>query len=133
MKGSTLLKVISILLIIFSIISLLFLLFSGVIASFGVLLGSAGSWALLGLLVFPSLSVVLELVTGIVGVMNSNKPQKAQSCIMLGIVLLVIVALGSISTFTRAFDFSDVISVVVGFLLPVLYLVGAVQLKNAGK
>lgn len=45
---------------------------------------------LVGAAVLALASAVLSLVVGIVGIRNSNKPQKAKTCIVLGSIMLVL-------------------------------------------
>lgn len=73
---------------------------------------------------------ILQLVAGILGVKNWNNPAKAKSCIIMGVILIV---LRLISTFTGMgdADTSYWISTIVGFIIPVIYLVGAFQLNKA--
>ena len=95
-KGSTMLKVVGILMIVFGAIGLII-----TIVGFGAvaLLDAAG--ASMGLAYFGCvlalLSAVAELVTGILGVINCDKPEKAQMLIICAIVIVVLSFLGNIS------------------------------------
>ena len=94
-KGSTMLKVVGILMIVFGAIGLII-----TIVGFGAvaLLDAAG--ASMGLAYFGCvlalLSAVAELVTGILGVINCDKPEKAQMLIICAIVIVVLSFLGNI-------------------------------------
>lgn len=102
-KGKTMLKVVSILYIIFSGISILFgllaLVGGGMIAAGGDMMGAGvgAVAAIMGVVVI--LSSVFSLIVGIIGVKNCAKPEKAQVCFVLGIILIVLAALSLISSF----------------------------------
>jgi len=132
--GKKLLKVTGILFIIFGVIGIILglitLVFSDLLSDmgreqsleratatamlfFGVLLGIASS--------------ILQLYAGWFGYKNCNKPDKAQKCLIFAIVLIII-------RFASLF-FDDVIVVaaIIGFILPVLYLIGAWQNNAVSK
>lgn len=119
-KKSTLLQVISILQIVFSGIAALILLLALV----------AGTVLASGLVIFASLiglaSAGFNLYAGIVGVKNCAKPENAQKCFTIGVIMVVLagvnVVLGLVS---NGFSISSITNLV----LPVLYLIGANQLK----
>ena len=116
-KPNTLLKVTSILYIIFSIIS-------GIV----VIVGSLGIGALLGgvagnigagiamasfFMVLSLISVVLGLIAGFAGL----KAENLKLCKTLGIVLIVLAAIGVVSNLS---DGEDIVSALVGLILPIL-------------
>lgn len=72
---------------------------------------------------------IIDLIAGIVGIVNRNKPEKAKVCMGLGITMIVFAVLGFISSI-GAQDVNYVSSLF-GFILPILYLVGASKNKNA--
>lgn len=83
------------------------------------------------------LGAIIELVAGIVGVKNAAKPEKAQICIVLGIIVAVLSVGGNIwsSAATAAITetaFSlDFAGLITGLVLPALFLIGAFQSKNS--
>ncbi|WP_308754359.1 hypothetical protein [uncultured Anaerotruncus sp.] len=131
-KGKTMLKVVSILYIIFSGISILLgllaLVGGGMIAAGGDMMGAGvGAVAAIAGVVLIA-SSVFSLIVGIIGVKNCAKPEKAQVCFVLGIILIVLAAFSLISSFGGD---GNVFSALVGLVLPVLYTLGAYWNKQS--
>ena len=131
MKGSKFLKVTGILMIIGGAIGLILGIVALVsTAGLAALVGSSG----LGLLyAASSLALVggaLEMVAGIVGVKNCNKPEKAGACIGWGVVVAVMSVLSNILNVVAGGSLS-VPSLLLGLVLPVLYIIGAAMNKKA--
>jgi len=139
-----LLFVSSIILVVFSAIGLL-----GVLALFGMMAllkqldtsnqVPAGLWSLMTVSIVLALVVVVyELTVGIVGIKNAAKPEKATMLLGLGIGLILAQIVSSIFTIVAYQDLatytSDVsvnaFSTVTGFVLPVLFVIGAVMLRK---
>ncbi len=126
--GSGLLKVISILYIIFGAIFAVFMLLSlalgpaissiteGVLGGFGAMLGG------ILFLVFL-IPAAVDLVIGIIGVKKAGDPSAAMFFIVVGIVLGVLTLISLITSFS--------IVSLLGLVMPVLFIVGGVQNKNA--
>ncbi len=72
------------------------------------------------------ISGVVELIAGIIGVINAEKPQKAKTCIVWGALVAVLSVAGTILGVAGGGDFS-VFSLILGLVLPVLYIIGAVK------
>lgn len=70
----------------------------------------------------------IEMVAGILGVANSKKPEKANTCIVFGVIVILFSLVGSILTVVGGESF-PVVSFLLGLILPVLYLVGAYKNK----
>lgn len=70
----------------------------------------------------------INLVFGIIGVKNCDKPEKAQSCFVCGIIMIVLQVLGIIMNLSSGS--LNIISVLIGLALPVLYTIGAVKNKS---
>ena len=129
MKGSSLLKVTGILMIIGGAVSVIM----GLIA----VLGSAAFSALVGSLgtVLVIASVVMlaagafELVAGIAGVKNCKDPAKAHKCVTYGIIVVVLYVLSYVMSFVSGGSVNFV-SMAISFVIPVLYIVGAMQVKG---
>lgn len=142
MEKNKMLKVSSILLIVFgvfmAIMALLFFVVGDLVAE---IIGAAGS-DLEGLegvdkdtalaavkLVVAILGVVLlieaiaYIAAGVIGVQQKS----AKLCFIVGIVLVVICGIGAITNIVEG----QILSAVIGVIVPVLYLVGAIQLKKA--
>ena len=131
-KGKNMLKVVSILYIIFSGISILLgllaLVGGGMIAAGGDMMGAGvGAVAAIAGVVLIA-SSVFSLIVGIIGVKNCAKPEKAQVCFVLGIILIVLAAFSLISSFGGD---GNVFSALVGLVLPVLYTLGAYWNKQS--
>ena len=126
-KPNTLLKVVSILYIIFSIIS-------GII----IIVGSLGIGALLGGvagnvgagMAMAALFMVLSLVSVVLGLIAGFAALKAENlklCKTLAIVLLVLAALGVVSNLA---DGENTVSTLISLVLPILYTVGVFKENN---
>lgn len=122
--GKGILKVVSILFIIFGAIATIF----SIIALIGSSMVSSVFGGLGAILVVATIialiSSLLELVLGIVGLKKCADPSQANFFIVTGIVLCVLNLVSMIMSFS-------VLSLI-GFVLPILYIVGGVQNKNAG-
>jgi heme/copper-type cytochrome/quinol oxidase subunit 3 len=146
-NGSKLLKVTSILMIIGGILGAIFsvlsVLFAGVLTAAvntpeaqqavndqGVSIStttiSAIVWVAVIILVISS---VIEIIAGVKGKKNWNNPAAAQTLIIFGIVCAVLSVLGNV-LFASGGAGSQIISYITGLVLPVLYIIGAVQLKK---
>lgn len=135
-QKNTFLKVMGIIMIVGGILgiilSIISLLGVGALAAMAAAGGVEFSSALL--IVSAILAIVgsvVELIAGISGVKNCDKPQMAKKCMILGIA---IIALNIISTILVIIDYPEsfsVFSVALGLVVPVLYLVAALQLKKA--
>ena len=99
----------------------------------GLLASALGAEASLGLLTFAAvLSLVgsaVSLTAGILGVANAAKPERATVCIVFGILTAVLSVLGNVLTAAGGGSFS-VVNLILGLVLPVLYLIGAFQNKK---
>lgn len=149
MAGSKMLKVCGILFIIFGAISVVVSILAVIGAAAGIeaannyaaqgynmdsLTASAGIvlGAVIAAAIFSLVGSALELVAGILGVKNWKKPEKATVCVVFGIIVLALTVISLIlaiiggGTSTGAI----VVSIISGLALPVLYLIGALQLKK---
>lgn len=130
-KGTGFLKVTGILMIIGGGISIIM----GIIAALGVAVvayisdGKASSTLLYASVVLVIASAIAQLVAGIIGVVNCRKPEKAMSCIVCGVIVAVLSIAGSILNSVGGGSFS-VLSLILGLVLPVLYIIGAVFNKK---
>ncbi len=118
---------------ILKVVSILFIIF-GAIATLLSIIGLVGSAALLGyvdalggvLMVAMVVSLIvsaLELILGIVGLKKCDDPSQAIFFIATGIVLCVLGLVSIIMSFQ--------VTSLIGFVLPLLYIIGGVQNKNA--
>ena len=132
--GKGLLKVSSILLIIFGGLGLLLgaLTLAGYFTPGVVEVVAAQTGLSAGILLINAIAVVvlavLNIVAGILGVKNCDKVEKAQTCFTVGIILILLViveaAIAAVSGGLKWY------SIVIGLVLPVLYLMGALKNKE---
>ncbi len=132
--GKTLLKVVSILYIIFGALfalaallslilgSMIGALVSGFIGNYGALVGGAVSIVLF--IVFLILAAI-DLVAGIVGVKQCGDPSKATFFIVFGFILGGLTLIGFLTNFQ--------LGNLIGLVMPVLFVVGGFLNKNAAK
>ncbi len=73
-------------------------------------------------------SAVIEIIAGIKGKKNWNNPAMAKTLMVWGIVCAVISVIGNILFATSGG--SAAFSIICGLVIPVLYIIGTVQLKN---
>ena len=129
MKGRKFLKVTGILMIIGGAFGII----GGIIAMIGaralaaVLETSAGGLMLASALILAS--AVFQLIAGIMGVKNCDKPEKAQSCLVMGIIVAILSVSGNIISNVLGSSF-EIMSYATGLIIPVLYIIGAVKNKE---
>ena len=129
MKGRKFLKVTGILMIIGGAFGII----GGIVAMIGagalaaVLETSAGGLMLASALIL--VSAVFQLIAGIMGVKNCDKPEKAQSCIVIGVIVAILSVAGNVISNVLGSDF-NIINYATGLIIPVLYIIGAVKNKE---
>lgn len=129
MKGRKFLKVTGILMIIGGAFGII----GGIVAMIGagalaaVLETSAGGLILASVLILAS--AVFQLIAGIMGVKNCDKPEKAQSCLVMGVIVAILSVSGNIISNVLGSDF-NIFSYATGLIIPVLYIIGAVKNKE---
>ena len=74
-------------------------------------------------------SAVFQLIAGIMGVKNCDKPEKAQSCLVMGVIVAILSVSGNIISNVLGSDF-NIFSYATGLIIPVLYIIGAVKNKE---
>lgn len=80
-------------------------------------------------IVLTAIQSVINVVTGIIGVANSKKIEKASLCYICGIVLIVFALICNVySAFSGAFS---IFSVIFSLILPLLYFWGALKNRQA--
>ena len=126
MKGRKFLKATGILMIIGGAFSII----GGIVAMIGagalaaVLETSAGGLILASVLILAS--AVFQLIAGIMGVKNCDKPEKAQSCLVMGVIVAILSVAGNVTSSVLGSSF-NITSYVTGLVIPVLYIIGAVK------
>ena len=129
MKESKFLKVTGILMI----ISAAFGIIGGIIALIGagalaaVLETSAGGLMLASALIL--VSAVFQLIAGIMGVKNCDKPEKAQSCMVIGVIVAILSVAGNVISNVLGSDF-NIMNYATGLIIPILYIIGAAKNKE---
>ena len=129
MKGRKFLKVTGILMI----IGAAFGIIGGIIAMIGagalaaVLETSAVGLMLASVLVLAS--AVFQLIAGIMGVKNCDKPEKAQTCLVMGIIVAILSVAGNVISNVLGSDF-NAFNYATGLVIPVLYIIGAAKNKE---
>lgn len=129
MKGRKFLKVTGILMIIGGALGII----GGIVTMIGagalaaVLETSAGGLILASVLILAS--AVFQLIAGIMGVKNCDKPEKAQSCLVMGVIVAILSVSGNIISNVLGSDF-NIFNYATGLIIPVLYIIGAVKNKE---
>lgn len=129
-KGATLLKVTGIIMIIGGVLSFLI----SITAIVGIAQAMRNpfwtvSTVTVATLIIAAIDSVIEFTTGIVGVKNCNRPEKAGTCIAWGIFVALNCILANLLTMSSGGSFS-VFSLILGLILPVLFIIGAAQNKQ---
>ena len=128
-KGSSFLKVTGILMIIGGGISIIMSIAAIIGVAAILTLGGVGAGILVFACILALAGSAIELVTGIVGVVNCKKPEKATVCLVWGIVVAVLNVVSSILSASAGNGFS-VSSLILGLVLPVLFIIGAALNKQ---
>ena len=147
-KGSKLLKIVSIIMMIGGIVSAVFSVIAAALAGVGTAVmaqpevsdaidsalattGSTGPvMAVIWIAVVISVAgAVVEIIAGAKGKKNWDNPAAAKTLMIFGIVCAVLSLVANILFATGGLGV-QIVSILSGLILPVLYIVGAVQLKN---
>ena len=125
-KGTGFLKVTGILMIIGGAISVIMCIIAvlGVAALAYISDGTVSSALLYTSVILMIVSAVAQLIAGIIGVKNCKKPEKAGTCMVWGVIVAVLCVVGTILNSVGGGSFS-VFSLLLGLVLPVLYIIGA--------
>ena len=138
-KSNKFLKVTGILMIIgscFGLIGSVFLFLFGVLLAMGALLNPGPGVTLTVEVIGTGITIaiagsIIQMIAGIAGVKNAKKPEKANFCIVLGSLTALFYIASQILTYIGGGTktYLDYIIVVVGLVIPALYIVGAIQNK----
>ena len=130
-QGSTMLKVCGVLMIIGAALGLLVYVLA--LAGAAILGGAAAAIAFI--FMFMGIAgAILQLIAGIQGVKNWQNPQKAGVCIVMGAIVAGLSAISNIYTMAQSGEVgSGLFGLLLGLVIPVLYIVGAYQLKQQGQ
>ena len=130
MKGSKFLKVTGILIIVFGALALIL----SIVAAIGLAALVAlelNTWQYTAAVILMLVGSIFELIAGIVGVKNCNKPEKAGTCMVWGIIVIALSVLSNVLTLVGNPDNFSIVNLLTGLVIPVLYLIGAVMNKKA--
>lgn len=130
MKGSKFLKVTGILMIVFGALALIL----SIVAAIGLAALAAldlNTWQYTLAVILMLVGSIFELIAGIVGVKNCNKPEKAGTCMVWGIIVIALSVLSNVLTLVGNPDNFSIVTLLTGLVIPVLYLIGAVMNKKA--
>ena len=130
MKGSKFLKVTGILMIIFGALALIL----SIVAAIGLAALVAldlNTWEYTAAVILMLVGSIFEMIAGIVGVKNCNKPEKAGTCMVWGIIVIALSVLSNVLTLVGNPDNFSIVNLLTGLVIPVLYLIGAVMNKKA--
>ena len=128
-NGKMFLKVVGILMVVFGAIGII-VDFLAVIGSFA-LIALGASIMVLVTCVVALASAAIELAVGIIGIVNCDKVEKADLCLMGGIVTAGLCVLGSlILPIITPGSSVSVFGLLTGLVCPILFCIGA--LKNKG-
>jgi len=130
MKGSKFLKVTGILMIIFGALALILSIVAAIGLAALVTL-ELNTWQYTAAVILMLVGSIFELIAGIVGVKNCNKPEKAGTCMVWGIIVIALSVLSNVLTLVGNPDNFSIVNLLTGLVIPVLYLIGAVMNKKA--
>ena len=121
MKGHKFLKVTGILMIIAAVFSIIA----------GVLVGGVGVLAAgLGALFLTLVGGICQMIAGIKGIKHSKRSEKAGKLIVWGAIVAVFSVLSIVMSLVNGGEF-NVVSILTGIAIPVLYIYGAVLNSKA--
>lgn len=126
-NNNTMLKVVSILFIVFSSIVFLLVLMpllitGGALGSVLIGFGAGGLGILLiGALLLSCAGTVVEFIAGILGVRKMYSPK---SCLTLGIIIIALIVVSTILQIATS-GTTNWISTLIGLVLPILYIVAS--------
>lgn len=134
MQGSKSLKIMGILGIIFGALTILLNVKSFIDVApylgYATLLGiNSGLFIIAAIL--SILAGVALLISGIMGIVNWNKPEKVSICVVLGIVTIVITVLANVLAFLSYPSGVNVVTIFSGLLVPITYVAVAYQYKKS--
>lgn len=104
-------------------------------ASAGLDAATAGAATLISgaLGIYLLISGIFNLIVGILGVKNSNQVNKAGVCFVLGVIMIVLAAIGLLLNLAGGFTLSTLVSGLIGCIIPVCYTYGASLNKKAAQ
>ena len=127
-NGSTFLRVCGILMIIGAILSLVFAVLAViVIRQPGSGLNTPIHWVSV---VLAFVGSAVELIAGILGVRNADRPEKAKTCIVCGVLVILMTLLSQVISAVSGGEV-NFLNALTGLLVPILYVIGAFKNQRA--
>lgn len=135
MKGQKMLKVCSILMIIGGGLVLLGAIFlSGLLGLLAAETGGTLQSLAIVAIIISIAGPAIELVAGIIGVKAAGMPSvgKIKASLILGLLVVLLALFNNIYGFIiNGVNVNGIVGLLLGLVVPVLYLVGLIQFKNA--
>ncbi|NLJ94123.1 MAG: hypothetical protein GX326_01315 [Clostridiaceae bacterium] len=76
-------------------------------------------------------AAIIQLIAGIKGIgASGKKPEKAASCVIWGGIIIALTVVGNVVSIMAGSEL-QIISIILSLALPILYIIGALQLKNS--
>lgn len=121
-NGSSFLRVCGILMIIGAILGLVFAVLAViVIRQPGSGLNTPIHWVSV---VLAFVGSAIELIAGILGVRYANRPEKAKTCIVCGVLVILMTLLSQVISAVSGGEV-NFLNALTGLLVPILYVIGA--------
>lgn len=127
-NGSSFLRVCGILMIIGAILGLVFAVLAViVIRQPGSGLNTPIHWVSV---VLAFVGSVIELIAGILGVRYADRPEKAKTCIVCGVLVILMTLLSQVISAVSGGEV-NFLNALTGLLVPILYVIGAFKNQRA--
>ena len=127
-NGSSFLRVCGILMIIGAILGLIFAVLAViVIRQPGSGLNTPIHWVSV---VLAFVGSAIELIAGILGVRYADRPEKAKTCIVCGVLVILMTLLSQVISAVSGGEV-NFLSALTGLLVPILYVIGAFKNQRA--
>lgn len=127
-NGSSFLRVCGILMIIGAILSLVFAVIAViVIRQPGSGLNTPIHWVSV---VLAFVGSAIELIAGILGVRYADRPEKAKTCIVCGVLVILMTLLSQVISAVSGGEV-NFLNALTGLLVPILYVIGAFKNQRA--
>ena len=127
-NGSSFLRVCGILMIIGAIFSLFFAVVAVIVVKQpGSGLNTPIHWVSV---VLAFVGSAIELIAGILGVRYADKPEKAKTCIVCGVLVILMTLLSQVISAVSGGEV-NFLNALTGLLVPILYVIGAFKNQRA--
>ena len=127
-NGSSFLRVCGILMIIGAIFSLFFAVVAVIVVKQpGSGLNTPIHWVSV---VLAFVGSAIELIAGILGVRYADRPEKAKTCIVCGVLVILMTLLSQVISAVSGGEV-NFLNALTGLLVPILYVIGALKNQRA--